>query len=123
MEEINKKIATGVGWMVLLRMIDRGLGLISMIILARLLTPGDFGVVAMATAFVAGLELFTNFSFDTMLIQKRNATRANFDTAWTFMVIFGVTMASASPAVMTSPSAVATAIPNCAGSTPASSGI
>ena len=37
----------GAGWMVLLQLLDRVLGLISTIVLVRLLSPTDFGIVAM----------------------------------------------------------------------------
>jgi lipopolysaccharide exporter len=72
----------------LLRMLVRGIGLISTVILARLLVPADFGLVAMATSIIAGLELATAFSFDIPLIQKQDAERSYFDSAWTITVLF-----------------------------------
>ncbi len=47
----------------------------------------------MATAVVALTELMGAFGFDTTLIQKQNTKRAHYDTAWTFNVIFGLTVA------------------------------
>lgn len=88
MEEIDKKIAKGAAWMVSFKMIDRGLGLVSTIILARLLVPEDFGLVAMAMIMIAALQLLIAFSFDVPLIQNPNAGRAQFDTAWTLGVLF-----------------------------------
>lgn len=75
-------------WMALLRLSVRVLGLISTVILARLLVPADFGLIAMATSVVAFLELATAFSFDVPLIQKQNADRRHFDTAWTLNLLF-----------------------------------
>lgn len=83
-------MAVGVGWTLLGRIAERGISVISMVILASLLLPADFGLVAMATAILAGLELLGAFSFDVVLIQKQNAGRAQYDTAWTFNVGFGV---------------------------------
>lgn len=72
----------------LLRMLVRGIGLISTVILARLLVPADFGLIAMATSIIAGLQLATAFSFDIPLIQNQNADRSYFDSAWTLNVLF-----------------------------------
>lgn len=87
-EEIDNKIAKGAAWMVSFKMIDRGLGLISTIILARLLVPEDFGLVAMAMILIGALQLLIAFSFDVPLIQNPNAGREQFDTAWTLNVLF-----------------------------------
>ncbi len=75
--------------MVLFKLLERGLGLISTLILARLLVPGDFGIVAMATSLIALLELFSAFGMDTVLIQQRDATPAHFNTAWTLNILAG----------------------------------
>lgn len=87
---VGSRIARGAMWMVLFKLADRGIGLISTLILARLLTPADFGLVAMATAVVAMIELMSAFGFDTALIQRKDASPAHFNTAWTYNVLFGV---------------------------------
>ena len=74
--------------MVSFKLIDRGLGLVSTVILARLLIPEDFGLVAMAMILIGALQLLISFSFDVPLIQNQNAGRDQFDTAWTFNVLF-----------------------------------
>lgn len=79
--------------MVAFKILERSIGLVSTILLARLLEPGDFGLVAMATAFLGLLLLLTSFSFDVALIQKKNADRHLYDTAWTLNVIFGFLLA------------------------------
>jgi len=89
----GSSIARGAAWMVLFKVLDRSIGLVSTLVLARLLTPADFGLVAMATAVVALIELMSAFGFDVALIQRRDVTRAHYDTAWTFNVLFGVAIA------------------------------
>lgn len=89
MEDVRRKMASGVVWMLLFKLVDRSISLVSTLILARLLTPASFGVVAMATSFIAMIELLGAFGFDMALIQRSDATRAHYDTAWTFAVIFG----------------------------------
>ena len=86
----GRQIAKGAAWMVLFKFTERGLGLISTIILARLLVPLDFGVVAMAVSVIAVLELMGAFSFDVALIQNANAGRDHYDTAWTFNLLFAL---------------------------------
>jgi lipopolysaccharide exporter len=87
---LGSKMAQGAAWMVAFKVADRGIGLISTVILARLLVPGDFGLMALATSMVALLALLGAFDLDTALIQKADAERRHFDTVWTFRVLFGI---------------------------------
>jgi PST family polysaccharide transporter len=88
---LGSRVAAGAAWMLGFRLLDRSIGIGSLMILARLLVPGDFGLVAMASSIVAIVELLNAFGFDVALIQKSDATRAHFDTAWTL----GLAMAGA----------------------------
>lgn len=87
---INSRMARGILWMVGARFVDRLIGIFSTIILARLLVPADFGLVAMATAIAGVIDLLGAFSFDLALIQNAQAQRRHYDTVWTFNVIFGI---------------------------------
>lgn len=80
--------------MVLLNTIERALGMISIFILARMLVPADFGVVAMATSFVFFVQLFTSFGFDVALIHNRDASTQHFNTAWTLSLLLGLSLAA-----------------------------
>ena len=93
MEAVNKGMAKGVMWTVLFKFVTRGIGLISTVILARLLVPADFGLVAMAMAIVAGLEILSAFNLDVVLIQNQNAERKHYDTAWSFNLVAGAVQA------------------------------
>jgi lipopolysaccharide exporter len=76
-------IFRGASWVFLVRMFDRALGLISVLILARLLMPADYGLVAMAVGVIAVLELFTALGSDFALVQKPNASATDYSSAWT----------------------------------------
>lgn len=89
------EIAKGAAWMVLFRLLDRSVGLISTAVLARLLVPNDFGLVAMAMSVIAVIELATAFSFEVALIQMAKPSRAHFDTAWTLNALIAVGGAAA----------------------------
>jgi O-antigen/teichoic acid export membrane protein len=97
------EMARGAAWMVLFRLFDRSIGIVSTVVLARLLLPADFGLVAMAMSVIAIIEMATAFSFDIALIQKKDPTREHFDTAWTLNLALAtggglVTVALAYPA-------------------------
>ena len=74
------QIAKGAAWMMGFKLFDKSIGLISTLVLARVLTPADFGLVAMATAVVALLELMGAFGFDSALIQRQNTDHRHYDT-------------------------------------------
>jgi O-antigen/teichoic acid export membrane protein len=78
--------------MISFRLLDRMVGLVSVLILARVLTPADFGLVAMATAMIAFIEIFGSFGLDLALIQRPGATREHYDSAWTMNVLIGASV-------------------------------
>lgn len=86
---LGSKMARGAVWMVAWRLADRVLGLLSTLVLVRLLLPSDFGLVSMATSLIALIGLLSAFSFDVALIQNQRAERRHYDTAWTLNVLFG----------------------------------
>ncbi len=92
MTGVVARMASGALWMVLARVVERALGVVSTLLLARLLVPADFGLVALATSIIAVLELLTGFGFDLALIRDPRATRGHFDTAWTLNVLIGLSI-------------------------------
>lgn len=86
-------MAKGAAWMVAFKLIERSIGLVSTLILARLLLPEDFGLIAMATSMIAMVELLQAFNFDVALIQNQNATREDYDSAWTLNVLLAAACA------------------------------
>ena len=91
--DLGLRMAKGAAWMIALRFAIRSIGLVSMIILARLLVPADFGLVAIATALAGALAAMSEFSFQVALIQNQAADRRHYDTAWTLGIIRGVVVA------------------------------
>lgn len=76
--------------MVAMRAIVNMLGIVSTIILARLLTPGDFGIVALAGSAYAFFSLVGQFGFDSALIHHRNPSAEHYNSAWTANILVGV---------------------------------
>ncbi|HEX6138669.1 MAG TPA: lipopolysaccharide biosynthesis protein [Casimicrobiaceae bacterium] len=91
---LGHRVTAAAAWMVGFRWIDRLIGVASLAILARLLTPGDFGVVGYATLVIGVLELFTGISTDIELIRHRQADRAHYDAAWTMNCLRGLAISA-----------------------------
>ena len=94
-QALKDKFASGARWTIALRLIDRGLGFASTLLLARLLTPEDFGVVAMGTSIQAILLAATEFGVSPALIQRSDTDREAYDTAWTLLIIANALVALA----------------------------
>lgn len=76
----------GGAWMVGTRWVLRLLGLVNVVILARLLTPGDFGIVAMAMAVVGVADAVMNMGAENAVIQMGEKGRKYYDAAWTLRI-------------------------------------
>lgn len=85
---LRSQTARAVGWMMILKLAMRSLSLVSTLILVRLLSPQDFGLVAMAMVLIAMMDLISWMSLDVVLIHNQSAERKHYDTAWTFNVLF-----------------------------------
>ncbi len=80
--------------MISLRWINRLIGLVSIAILARLLLPTDFGLVGYAMVFLAILDQFFMFSFETVLIRDQEATTDRYSTVWTLEIVKGLILST-----------------------------
>jgi O-antigen/teichoic acid export membrane protein len=80
-------IARGAAIAVAMRWTDRLIGLASTLVLARLLVPADFGIVAMASLVVLLIDTVLDLGVNAALVQNRDAGRADFDTAWTLRLL------------------------------------
>jgi O-antigen/teichoic acid export membrane protein len=65
----------------------------SVAILARILTPADFGYIAMAMVVSELAALFTNFGFSQVLIQRQRIARLQMDTVFWSSLALGVVVA------------------------------
>ncbi len=83
----------GTFWNVLMRWSIRAIGLINVVILARLLTPDDFGIVAMGIITMALLESFANLNVTSLIIREKNLDRATIDTAWSMQFLQNLALA------------------------------
>ena len=76
--------------MLALRVARRSVGLISAVVLARILSPQDYGTVAVGLLCVSLVQVLTEVGVKQNLIQERHHSRELVSTAWTVEVIRGV---------------------------------
>lgn len=86
---ILAKTARGAGWVVAWRMVTRSLGVLSTLVLVRLLAPADFGLVALAASFSVSIEAFSWIGIEEGVIRHKSPTPALMDTAFTLSVLRG----------------------------------
>ena len=82
----------GAGWVIAWRLGMRVLGLISTLILVRLLVPADFGLLALAASFAQTIDGMMILGTEEAVIRQTAPDRAVYDTAWTLNVIRGLTV-------------------------------
>ena len=87
---ILEKTARGAGWVVAWRMLTRTLGLLSTLILVRLLAPADFGLIALASSFSVSIEAFSWIGIEEGIIRHKEPTPELMDTAFTLSVLRGL---------------------------------
>jgi len=80
-------LARGSAWTMASRWSVRLLGLVNTIVLARLLTPADFGIVAIAMIIAGAIEVFAQTGQLLALIRLQAPTRAHYDSAWTVSLL------------------------------------
>ncbi|MEX2648509.1 MAG: lipopolysaccharide biosynthesis protein [Alphaproteobacteria bacterium] len=90
---LGSKVLKGAAWTIAGRFSLRLVGLVNTAILARLLTPADFGLVAMGMIVIGLVEGVFDLGVRPALLRRADTTDADFDTAWTVTLIQGAVMA------------------------------
>jgi len=62
------------------------------IVIARLLSPDEYGVVAMMTVFISVSTIFIQNGFNMALVQKKNADSKDYETALSINLIIGISL-------------------------------
>ncbi len=86
---LARRMVVGMGWTISFRMTIRVLGVVSTVILARLLVPDDFGLIALAMLVRAAIEMLSTLNFEIWLIRHPDPQREHYDTVWTLSIIRG----------------------------------
>ncbi len=79
-KNLKQKAASGMVWTALQKYSTMFIGFVSGIILARLLTPYDYGCIGMLSIFMVLAESFIDGGFGSALIQKKRPTQEDYST-------------------------------------------
>lgn len=82
-EQIKTNTLASIAWSILSRWSAKLIGLVSTLVLARLLMPEDFGVIAMATLFVVLLESLTQAGLNLYILRYKHHDIQMFNAVWT----------------------------------------
>ncbi len=101
MGELRDKAISGVKWNAIGRFSTQGVNFIIGLILARLLSPSDYGVVGMVGIFFAIAQTFIDSGFGSALIRKNDCSDEDYSTAFYFNIVVGlvccILLSAASP--------------------------
>lgn len=87
---LKDKTVKGVGWSAIDNVAQYGVSFVIGVILARLLSPDDYGLLGLTAIFTAICTALINGGFGTALIRKKNATEEDYNTA--FVVNLGMSL-------------------------------
>ena len=89
-ESLKNKTQKGLAWSMIERFATQGVQFLFGIILARMLSPDDYGIIAMPLVFLAIAQCFIDSGFSGALIRKPNLTEDDLSTAFYFNIGVGV---------------------------------
>ena len=93
--DMNRKVARGLFWKLLENGGAQGVQFVIAILLARLLSPAQYGVVGLIMIFITIANVFVQSGFSTALVQKRQADPEDFSSVCYFelaaaLVLYGM---------------------------------
>lgn len=95
--------ASGVAWTTTQTWVVKVTGMVTVVILARLLSPEDFGVVAIAMALPPLLQLIADMGLSTYILQAEKPTARTYSTFFWYSAVMGaalsVVLLIAAPAI------------------------
>ncbi len=90
MTSLKQKTATGLKWSSLEKFSSQGIGFIINIIIARILSPADYGIIGMISIFTAVAGVFVAGGFGAALIRKQNRTDIDFSTVFYYNIVVSI---------------------------------
>ena len=90
---VSRAAVRGAAWMGLATWVNQALSLATFVVLGRLLSPDDFGLVAAASVVLWILRALVDQGFNQVLVQRPNLTEEQIDTAFWTALVTGVAIA------------------------------
>jgi len=91
-DKLINKVATGVAWSVAEKLCSMLLQMVVSIVVARLLAPEDFGVMAILTFFTAVALVVVDSGFSQTLLRKKEPTKDDYKSVFLFNVVVSVVL-------------------------------
>lgn len=89
-ESLKQKTTKGLFWSSVERFSNQGMSFLFSVILARMLAPSDFGIIAMITIFFAVAQSFVDSGFSNALVRKTDRREEDFSTCFYFNIGVGI---------------------------------
>lgn len=80
------KVAKGTAWSLVEKLSVQCIQFVLSLIIARLLLPSDYGLIAMLTVFISISQVFVDAGFSRALIQKQDRTDKDYSTVFYFNI-------------------------------------
>jgi Membrane protein involved in the export of O-antigen and teichoic acid len=87
---LKQQTATGLKWSAIERIVNQLVNFVVAIIMARLLTPADYGLVGMVAIFIGIGQAFVDSGFSQALIRKQDRTEEDNSTAFFFNLFVAI---------------------------------
>lgn len=83
---LKQKALNGIFWSAVDKITNRGISFVIGILIARILSPADYGLVGMIAIFIALSTIIIDSGFSQALVQRKNRTQEDFSTAFFFNI-------------------------------------
>ncbi|MBR4136774.1 MAG: lipopolysaccharide biosynthesis protein [Bacteroidales bacterium] len=89
---LGQQTVSGVAWTTVQRFASLFLAFVANLVLARLLSPDDFGCIALLMVFISLSQIFVDGGFGAALIQKKDPTQDDYSTIfyWNLLLAIGL---------------------------------
>ena len=93
-ESLKNKTVKGMGWSALENVTRLGTTFVVSIVLARLLSPEEYGLIGILTIFIAIFNAIVDSGFTNALIRKQDATDTDYSTVFYTNLVLSVVLAA-----------------------------
>ncbi|MBP5364981.1 MAG: lipopolysaccharide biosynthesis protein [Bacteroidales bacterium] len=87
---LKTKTVTGVGWSAADAIAGQGVNFLVSLVLARLLSPSEYGLIGIAMIFITILSGFVDCGFSNALIRKKDVSNNDYDTMFITNLVMSV---------------------------------
>ena len=89
MGETKRKMIKGAMWVAVEKYAITGINLIVTMVLARLLSPSDFGIISLACVCLAFISMLSEMGLGPAIIQQQEMSQKDIDSIFTFTILVG----------------------------------